>query len=171
MDFKHRVLVNMIDTWMLLNTEEANLFFLALRDIEECKNIDGRHPHLVSKDGDDEFPGTFLAERSGSKIVVTYVNYSLQKEAQLTIPTIDVVCQISSLEDIILGHLFHKFMFRDQFRGEMSETLEKTAKSCRNVDHLKFLAANTSDIFIVELATNFFSLFSHFWWKNKPQWF
>lgn len=38
----------------------------------------------------------------------------------------------------------------------MGKKLEDTAKSCRDVAHLKFLAANSHDTFIVEQATIFF---------------
>lgn len=161
LEFKLRVVIKMDDTWMLLDKEELGNFFIALRKHEECRNCEGADPYLPSDD--EDFPATFFIEQYNSSRIVTYVNYNTQKESVLAFPNVEAMCRVLEFEHIILGHVFEKFMFRNQFGGELDEALEKIVKQCKNVSHLKWLAANTPDRITVELAANFYSFFCAYW--------
>lgn len=164
-EFHHRIVIVMGETWLIMDIEECNNFFISLRKRDEFRYIEGSHPYLPNDD--PEFPGTFFLDKYYEKRVSTYVNYHTQKEYEIIFPNDEAIKKIVSLEDIVLGHVYELFHLREQFTGEMGVALEKAAKECHNVSHLKFLAAHTSDKIVVELATNFFSFFCSYWQQLK----
>lgn len=170
--FHQRVVIKMNDTWIMMSTEEINNFFIALRALDICKNVGGNYPYLPKKD--DDFPGTFFIDETESQWLVQYVNYSNQKEGTVVFPSADVLQRVVAFEDIILGHMFERFRFREQISGELEEKIEKAAKQCKNVSHLSYMASSSIDSFTVELSTNFFSFFVQYWnihvKKNNSEW-
>lgn len=157
----------MEDTWMILNTEETNNFFMALRKHDECAGVDGVDPYLPSDD--DEFPGTFTIDKYYSKRLMTFVNRSTQKEYEILFPTVDAMKRVLSLEAIIVGHLFHMIVKREHNKNELGAAVEKAVQLCKNREHIKYIGANSSDAFTVELATNFFSFFCGYWVLKNPK--
>lgn len=85
---------------------------------------------------------------------VSYKNY------ELTFPLVKVMREILALEDIIVGHVFYKHVLKEQLTGEIKDSLDEAVKKCKNVNHIKNMAGNSSNGFYVELATNFL-IFSH----------
>lgn len=134
-----RVLIVLHDTNILLSHEEVQSFFKLLRGEE------------------DNSPGEFILKKNDQSSTVLFKKY------ELSLPNIKVMEEILSLEDIIVGHIFLKHILREEITNEIRNALEEAIKECHNFDHIKYMACNTSDGFIVELATNFFDFFRQYW--------
>lgn len=155
-----RALFVLNGSWMLMKTEEVHNLFIFLRKQEECKGVDGVDGNLP--DSDEEFMGTFLLRKhlpTQLSRVILYYNYHSRKEGELIFPSVAVMREVLSLENIIDGHLFRKFVFKNDTCDEITSKLARIASDCRRATYIKDLAADTTDSFIIDLATNMFSFF------------
>lgn len=139
--------------------------FLFLRKEKLCRGVGGIDPYLP--DEDVEFMGNFFLTTIKSTQKLLYINYALKTEQELIIPDIEVLRYILSMENIIDGHLFKKFVDREEIKRKIEEQFEEIYYKCKNPAHILYLASNTSERFDVEVATNFFDFFNSYWAARK----
>lgn len=168
LEFHFRIVIVMNDTWMMLKTEEMHNLFIFLRKQEECVDVDGADPYLPIDD--DDFPGRFFIEEKLNKRVLNFCSYSTSKKYTLDIPSVAVMREISSFEKMIDGYMFQKFVVKQSTIDDLTAKIDESRKKCSTgAAYIKDLAANTPDDFTMELATNFFSLFTQYYSLKKNE--
>lgn len=161
LSFHLRVVIAVNGSYMFLKTEEVHNLFIFLRKQDEFKHVDGVDPYLPNED--DTFMGNFFLTERQSKHLFWYINYQNKKEYEIIFPSIKMVEELLSMENIIDGYLFKKFLIREEDKLDLANEMNKNVFACKNVNHLQDLAANSNDAFTLELATNFYSFFCQYW--------
>lgn len=159
--FHVRTVIALDGTNVLLDMEELANFFIAMRKEPDFKNIDGGEQYFPSVE--QERLANFFFKKKEDGYVVTYFNYEKYTSYKLLIPTKEMGIHILSLEKILNGYMAQKDFLEDG-KAALCQKMEDLRNRCKTTPvHVKFIAENTHDHFIGEMATNLFSFFEHYW--------
>lgn len=157
LEFHLRCVIVIDKSWVMMNAEETSFFFSLLRSQEECVDVEVLPDYMY--DGEDvDFSSFFTIEKNGESRSI-HVN---GKEQKVTFPNANMMRHVLSFGPIINGHLEEKHKLRSELTGDIDFAIHKLAKQCRNHKtpfHIKYMAKYSSDEFVVELSTSFFSIF------------
>lgn len=166
--FLLKVVIVLGNTWIMLNPLEIANLFIYIRQLEPFSDMDGEYQEFVTR----EFKGQFSAEFTLSKWKITFIDNieSPQHEYSIEFPSERMVVELLLLEKIVNGHLYKKTAVSRDLECELLETLQNAVMECTDSPlHLKFLATQSPNSLIVELATNQFSFFTQYWYTQNDQ--
>lgn len=153
-DFLLACVIVINQTWMVLDRIEWNSFVMFLSHMTSERSDESQPSE------EEELMGKFFFDLIDEYIIITYCNYEKMTDYTLHLPSMAVVEHLCSLGAIVGGHMFSKYALHEENANNMGHKLEKAAKECKNIPtHIKFLSEHTSDTFVTELGTNFYSFF------------
>lgn len=148
---------------MILDEKEVTNLFIFLRNRKEYRGIGGMWPHLPVKD-DNFYGGFYLIEQNLSHVLSFH---HCEKHYSISLSSVDLLREISSMENIILGHMCEMAILDDEIKNQISSKVDNLVEACKKPLHLKYLASKSSDALTIELATNNFSFFCQYWQSKK----
>lgn len=141
-------------TWIILINDEFDNLIPFLN-----KKVIFNYEDGIAEESDTFMGKFFIAQINGS-YVCEYYNYATQNGQSVNFPSIDVVIQFCSLENIIGGYAFKMLVLDEHNKTEIMDKLDDACRRCiTSPMHLKCVATHNADSFVVELSTNFFSFF------------
>lgn len=164
--FHVRTVIALGESYIPFDIEELANFFINIRQHQEFAHFDGGEiyfPHIS-----DEFLGNFFINSSDTSYGITYINYQNDTIYELISPNKDMIIHILSLEKIISGHMNNLCVLENEKEALFIKLEEVRVRCVGTAMHIKSIAENTEDKFVVEMATNLFSFFVKYWeTKNK----
>lgn len=165
--FDVRALIIVNETYILLDVEDLSIFFIQLRRQPEYANLSGGETYFdyVTK----ESMANFFFEQRRTSYVISYANYANGNTYEVEFPNQEMIKHILSIERILIGYMNLKVGL-EQEKDEMVVQLEDIRLKCPiSPMFIKTLAENSSNNFVVEIATNLFAFFVKYWEINQQQ--
>lgn len=163
--FHLRMIIIFGDGWAMMNVEETAHFFSFLRKQADCTGVDGSE---YGNDDDVDTSSNFIYEKKGDSRVVRII-HQRDNIREITFPNVKVLRRTLSFQRMINDFLFKKQNFNDEVVGDMNNIISELATRCyenpvKSPFHLKEIGGKSLDEFVFELATNFFSFFSNYYY-------
>lgn len=159
--FNIRAVISVGETYIPFDVEELANFFIAIRRHAEFDNLDGAEeywPYIQN-----EFMGKFFIYMNGPAYTISYINYESWITYEVEFPNKELLVHVLSLERIVSGHMNILVALQDNQITLLSKLEELRLKCINTPTHVKNMAENSSDKFVVEIATNLFSFFVKYW--------
>lgn len=164
--FHTRTIITVGETFIIMDIEELANFYISIRrhgDFVHSGYGEIYFPHI-----EEEFMGNFLIRSNGTSYEICYINYNdMSQTYEVSFPTKDIVNHVLSLERTLSGYMNLMNSLEDE-KNILFQQLEKCCGMCINTPtYIKILGENTTDGFVIEMATNLFSFFAAYWHFKK----
>lgn len=151
------VVVVMGSSWMKLTREQWGNFELFIEHYLSSNN-DGTYPPRTKG-----FIGQFSTTEFDEYVLLDF-NLDEDMSYSLHFPNKKMIEELFNKAPVITGFLFKRYLIQDETESELLTKIEFAAKRCKTTPtYIITLAKYTSELFILDLAMNFYSFFAHYW--------